>query len=450
MNIVQINTDEIIGGATLVARGLFTSYRQLGHNSWFLVNSKQTADPDVIKISNNRHRNQWARYWLSIGEKICKGEGEIFDKWRRRIGWIGQPKRFFEIQLGHEDWNFPGTNKLLDLIPQRPDIIHCHNLHGGYFDLGVLPKISRRFPVLITLHDAWLLSGNCAHSFECQRWKTGCGHCPDISIYPGIVRDATAANWSRKKSVFQNSRLYISTPSKWLMNRVRQSILEPSIIDHKIIPNGIDLSTFHREKKSHARQELGLPTEALVMLCSANNIKHNEFKDYQTLINAIKRVLGTSSHPNILVIVMGDNSPEEHYGNSVTRFIPYAKDQSLVARYYQASDIFLHAAKVDNFPNTILEALACGIPVVATAVGGIPEQIIDSETGFLVPKGDFEMLAARIEQLVDNEEIRNRMGDRAEEDAQMRFGLERQVKDYLDWYHEILQKWGLSRSQKSF
>src|SRR5262245_59012697 len=143
--------------------------------------------------------------------------GDLLSPWRGRVRWaerahtlftyhIGQPHRWLQIRCGYEDFNFPASWHLLDLPPERPDILHCHNLHGSYFDLRALPWLSQQVPVVLTLHDAWLLSGHCAHSFDCQRWQTGCGQCPDLAIPPAIRRDATAYNWRRKRDVYTKSR----------------------------------------------------------------------------------------------------------------------------------------------------------------------------------------------------------------------------------------------------
>src|SRR5439155_11546406 len=122
--------------------------------------------------------------------------------------------------------------------PQRPDLVHCHNLHAKYFDLRVLPWLSRQVPVVLTLHDAWMLSGLCCHSFDCERWRTGCGQCPHLTLYPTIypgIPDATHLNWKRKRKIYRRSRLYVATPSRWLMQKVKQSILAPAVIEARVI-----------------------------------------------------------------------------------------------------------------------------------------------------------------------------------------------------------------------
>ena len=96
---------------------------------------------------------------------------------------------------------------MLDALPAPPDIIECHNLHGGYFDLRALPWLSRQAATVLVLHDAWLLSGHCAHSFDCDKWQTGCGACPDLSIEPALRRDGTAHNWTVKQGVYAQSRV---------------------------------------------------------------------------------------------------------------------------------------------------------------------------------------------------------------------------------------------------
>src|SRR5204862_2786030 len=112
---------------------------------------------------------------------------------------------------------------------------------------------SHQVPLVLTLHDGWLLSGHCAHSLDCERWTIGCGHCPDLTLDPAIRRDATAYNWRRKHELFKNSRLYIATPSRWLMQKVERSMLATYVLGARIIPNGVDLPIFHPADQQAAR-----------------------------------------------------------------------------------------------------------------------------------------------------------------------------------------------------
>src|SRR5215510_6516066 len=227
MNILQVGTTEIGGGAEKIVWGLFHSYKARHHGSWLAVGRKRTDDPDVFLIRNHDARPGWSRFWLGVSHYVQTTCGEVPGAGRLSGLAFGmaQPSRWLDIHRGVEDFHFPGTRSLLQMTPRMPDIVHLHNLHGGYFDLRVLPWLSRQLPVVVTLHDAWLLTGHCAHSFDCERWKSGCGQCPDLDIYPAIARDGTAHNWRRKREIYRNSRLYVGTPSRWLMQRVEQSIM---------------------------------------------------------------------------------------------------------------------------------------------------------------------------------------------------------------------------------
>jgi glycosyltransferase involved in cell wall biosynthesis len=306
--------------------------------------------------------------------------------------------------------------------------------------MRALAWLSNQVPVVLTLHDAWLLSGHCAHSFDCERWKIGCGQCPDLTIYPAIRRDATAYNWKRKQKIFAKSRLCVATPSQWLMRKVEQSMLFPAIVEARVIPNGVDLDVFHPGERQAVRARLGIPQDAKVLLVSAHGIRRNVWKDYQTMRAAVAMVAERLHRQRVVFLALGEDAPEERIGRAEVRFIPYQDDPHDVARYYQAADVYLHAARADTFPTSILEALACGRPVVATAVGGIPEQVEDTRTGFLVPAGAVKAMADRLAHLLSDDALRERMGAQAAEFACRRFDLCRQADTYLDWYQEIVSR----------
>jgi glycosyltransferase involved in cell wall biosynthesis len=442
LRILQVNTEDISGGAAFIAWNLFQTYRARGYGSWLAVEHKHSDDPDVLLIPNRELHGMWARFCWDIHYRLQRLDKRIwgarwFSDWARRLA---DPCKSLDGYCGFEDFHFPGTWQLTQLTPKRPDIVHSHNLHGGYFDLRVLPWLSQQVPVVLTLHDAWLLSGHCAHSLDCERWKTGCGHCPDLTLYPAIRRDATAYNWRRKREIYADSRLYVATPSQWLMQKVEQSMLAPAVVEAQVIPNGVDLSTFHPADKRVTRAALGIPQASKVLLFTANAVRQNVWKDYQTVRDAVALTAERMSGQAVLFLALGEDALAERIGPAEVRFVPYQTDPEVVARYYQAADVYVHATRADTFPNTVLEALACGTPVVATAVGGIPEQVEDARTGFLVPAGDAKALAARLVQMLSDDALRQNMGVQAAEAARCRFDLCHQADIYLDWYHELAKQ----------
>lgn len=457
--ILQVSTQDIAGGAESVAWHLFQAYGARGFPSWLAVGRKVLADPDVLLVPNDQCRKRWTRVWLAVGHRLSPLVGKVRGAGRVQewVHWhVGQPRRLFNIRLGHEDFSFPGTWRLLDLPPQRPDIIHCHNLHGGYFDLRALPWLSHQVPVILTLHDAWLLSGHCAHSLDCERWKTGCGHCPDLTLPPATPRDATAYNWQRKRAIYAQCKVYVATPSRWLMRKVEESRLASAVVEARVIPNGVDVTVFHPADKREVRRGLGIPQSAKILLFVANGIQGNPWKDYRTLQTAVARVAERLQGQDVLFIALGEAAPTERIGRATIRFVPYQHTPTSVAHYFQAADLYVHAARAETFPTTVLEALACGTPVVATAVGGIPEQVksladgaicvrhptfdLEEATGMLVPPGDAEEMARGIEMLLTQADVRLRLAANAARDSRQRFDLDRQVDEYLAWYDKIIQR----------
>jgi glycosyltransferase involved in cell wall biosynthesis len=180
--------------------------------------------------------------------------------------------------------------------------------------------------------------------------------------------------------------------------------------------------------------------EGLVVLFAAEAVRQNVWKDYQTVQEAVRLTAEHMSGGDVLFVALGHAGAPERIGSGLVRFEPYETDPRTVACYYQAADVYVHAARADTFPSTILEALACGTPVAATAVGGIPEQVEDGRTGFLVAPGDPHALAERLTQLLSDPVLRARMGGEAAAAARRQFDLDRQADAYLAWYRELIHQ----------
>jgi glycosyltransferase involved in cell wall biosynthesis len=239
------------------------------------------------------------------------------------------------------------------------------------------------------------------------------------------------------------------------MDKVSQSMMAPGIRESRIIPTGVDLSVFHPSEKRKVRAELRIPQDTKVLLFAAKGIRQNMWRDYRMMRDAVGLAAQHLQGETVLFIGVGEVALEhsqsiERIGEACLQFIAH-QDPPDLARYYQAADLYVHAAKADTFPRTILEALACGTPVVATNVGGIPEQVnsigpayssgvtnVTNGTGILVGPGDAEAMAAGIELLFRNDVLLERLSHSAAADARDRFDLEKQVNSYVEWYEDLL------------
>ncbi|MEO6969964.1 MAG: glycosyltransferase [Chthoniobacterales bacterium] len=433
-DILLVSTSDRAGGAEQIALSLLQGYRAAGGRAALAVGTKLSRDPDVHQIPRNALRTSLG----GMTQSLLARRVRVLPKITHELSRLGDLPNEFDRWRGREPFHYAGTRRLLELAAFQPQLVHAHNLHRDYFDLHFLPELSARVPLVLTLHDAWLLSGHCAHSFACERWQTGCGECPDLTIPPAITRDATAFNWQQKREIYARSHFYVAAPSRWLLDKLAPSILAPAVIESRVIPNGIDLEVFRAGDRVAARTRLGLPADADILLFTALSIRENVWKDYATLRGAIARLAERRPARPLVFLAVGEEAPNEKMGDAEIRFVPFLEDNRRVAEFYQAADLYLHAARADTFPTSILEALACETPVVATAVGGIPEQIIDQETGCLTPPGEAEAMADAIGRLLDDLARRRVMSARAGEEARRHFGRERMVADYLQWFGEIL------------
>ncbi len=464
LRILQIGTVDEGGGAAAVARGLMRAYRARGQRVWHAVGRQCGRDTDVVVLADDhRAPYRWTGYAALqrelrrlAGHHPNRGWGLI----SRSLRSLTHPLVVARRMKGLEDFDFPGTYGILDLLDDTPDIVHAHNLHGDYFDLRALGWLSERVPCVLTLHDMWMLTGHCAYSLGCERWVTGCGSCPDLNLYPAVRRDATAANWQRKRDTYERSRLYVATPSQWLLDNVQRSMLAPALKEARVIPNGVDLSIFRPGDKRAARRTLGIPQDASVVLMTAGSYG-SMWKDDKTLVTALKRVASGAGSSELVFIALGREPFRHRHAHALWLTPSYQTDSELMATYYQAADVYAHAARADNFPSAILEALSCGTPVVATNVGGIPEQVkstditairshsldaIGDATGVLVPSGDIEAFTETVTLLLDDEPARRRLGANGIRDARARFDLRQQVDTYLAWYQTIVTQQQGSRA----
>ncbi len=429
MKILIVNSSDIGGGAERVSFDLHNSLIEQGMKSALAVGDKKSINNNIYSIQNDQNEKK-----KPPEIKILRYLWRLLSlDWPAMLRWLGFEDIYYQkSNLRKLNQNF------------NPDIVHLHNLHGGYFNLHSLEKLSKQYPILITLHDEWLLTGHCAYTIECRNWNTGCGKCPDLIRYPGIRFDLTKINYKIKQSIFSKSYFSIVSPSHWLLNQANLSPLSP--FSKKVIPNGVDQTIFNPFNRSESKKKLGFDQQEIIILFLANRGKDNPYKDFETIRKAIEILSERISQDLTFISIGGSESNVEFFKGIKLVEIPFIMDPSIISDYYRASDIFLHSTLVDNFPLTILEALSCGTPVIATEIGGIPEQIIDQETGFLIPPKDSIRMAEKIELLINEPEILNQMKYNAAAYSKDRFSNEHMANEYLSYYTEIIDIW----KQKQF
>ncbi len=358
MNVLFIGTTDILGGAAKVSWELKSYLESLGHTTSMFVADKRSDDPRVKVIP----RQAWRRYlgFLLATESLLSSD------------WILDTPEFKEA-----------------------DIVHCHNLHGRFFNLGTLKKMSALKPVVWTLHDEWALTPHCAYTMEGTNMANSLYVCPSKDVAPRILWDNSArlARW--KNRIYESSRFHVVTPSKWLEDRARNTTLATQ--DIRLIPNGIDTATFTRTDKAGARTALSLPQNKKIVLFLAVDAKDNTWKGWKHTQAIIDRAALANAGDTLFLCVgnLGD-----HANEGLVQYVGHVSDKKTLALYYSAADALLFTSIAENFPLVVLEAMSCGLPVAAFDVGGVKEVVTHRENGFVAPYEDTKALAGGLDWIL--------------------------------------------------
>ncbi|WP_218081286.1 glycosyltransferase [Anthocerotibacter panamensis] len=314
---------------------------------------------------------------------------------------------------------------------RQADILNLHTYHR-FFSYLNLPWLTREKPTVLTLTDLWAFTGHCSYSFECDRWRTGCGQCPNLGVHPAIERDGTALEWRLKDWAYRQTRLTIVTKSRWMTKLVQQSML--SHFPVRQIYNGIDTAVYRPHDRNQCRQELGLPLDKKILLFLAARLEDPR-KGYDLLLQALQK-LPERLKGEILLLTLGQGS--DLAMGVVQKSLGFVAEDERKARCYAAADLFIFPTRDEVFGNVALESVACGTPVVAFKVGGVPDLVRPGITGYLALPEDAEDLGRGIVELLNNEVLRQRMSKHCRTVAVREFALELQVQNYVTLYEELL------------
>ncbi len=316
------------------------------------------------------------------------------------------------------------TQRLLRFISGwNPDVIHLHNIHGYYVCYPLLFEFLRRAgtPIVWTLHDCWALTGHCAFQLTgCEKWKSGCGRCPERMQYPrSWVCDNSTANLIAKQRAFGSmERLTIVTPSSWLAAQVKESCLAK--FRTVIIHNGVDTSMFARYRTEPN------PGGGFRLIAVAS------IWDERKGLQFLQPMMRNLPQDCILTVVGGLRKPLPA-SRRITH-IPRTDSTEVLAALYAAADVLVNPTMADNFPMTIIEAMACGTPVVTFDTGGCSEALTP-DTGVVVRRGDADGLAKAVMQI--RERGKQWYTERCVTRARSAFNRIDRYRDYVQLYREV-------------
>jgi glycosyltransferase involved in cell wall biosynthesis len=407
LKILSFSAYDIEGGSARSANRIHTRIRAMGHTSRMLVGRKSGDDPDI---------------------EVVHGPSTMAKAADRLAGHVTDA-------LALQYQYYPSSHRVL----RHPwlataDIVQLYNTHGGYLSQSIIPNLSRHAPIVWRLSDQWMFTGHCAYSGACERWRSGCGACPDLETHATLAFDTTAWLWKRKRSLYARSDIAIVAPSLWLYDLARQSPLLMGRPLH-LIRNGVDRARFPRIQREAALAQLGLPTDTRLILFAAHGLDDNPRKGSSLFVEALQRLSPQDREVRVGLAGVGGEKMAAQIGFP-THLFGFTHDSRRLALIYSAASLLVAPAQVENLPNTVLEAMACGCPVVACDTGGMGDAVRHMQTGYLARAGDVGDIAEGITAVISDADLQQRLRANAFSLIDQDFNAEREAEDFVALYRE--------------
>lgn len=385
MKVLLINTYETQGGAAIAAKRLMVALNKTNKvEARMLVNESQTNNDYVVGVAKTKLQKLIRKYRFML-EKVLFIPYEVSAKER------------FAFSTGRL-----GTSLRDHPLVAEADILHIHWTNHSFLafkHLGELLNMGK--PVVITLHDMWYFTGGCHYSGACEHFMQECGNCKFLK-HPQ-ANDLSGKGWKIKNAIYTKNTTFVAC-SNWLADVARTSSL---LCENRVlaIPNPIDTAVFRKKDRKAARKQFGLPENKTLLLYVAAKVD-DERKGYKFLASALQKMSDSGQNKQFEVVVMGNVKDKEEIDfHFPTHFIgSLSKPEDIVA-CYNAADLFIAPSLEDNLPNTIIESMACGTPVVAFNTGGIPDIIDHQLNGYLAEYKNTEDLIAGIIWGISNANI---------------------------------------------
>jgi glycosyltransferase involved in cell wall biosynthesis len=414
LRIVHLSTYDIAGGAARAAYKLHNGLLQLGCNSLMMVADRTSDDPTVITFAPTM---------------------DLTSRLRRRLRAEMLTRSFSRYLAsrpeGYERFSDDRSLYGVALVRQLPpcDVVNLHWIAGFVDYQAFFSTVPEHVPIFWRLSDMNALTGGCHFDHGCGRHTAGCGACPQLGSTD--ARDLSHQIWHRKQAVFSRlepERLHIIALNRWMAKTVTQSPLLGKF-PVTIVPNGIDTDVFAPRDTRLARHVLGIPQDRQVVLFAADVVA-NRRKGFALLAQALNEL---HDFQRLFLVSVGADTPRVQT-DSPQLHLGHVDNDRLLSLIYSAADIYMIPSLQDNQPNTALEAMACGTPVIGFDVGGIPDMIKPGITGLLVPAEDVMGLSAAITELLRCPERRAAMAADCRRIAVDEYAREIQVRRYLELY----------------
>jgi len=420
MKVTLINTSDAGGGAPAACTRLLQALRLQDVDARLLVQHKKTANNAITGI---------------VKGAVSKLKAELTFL-AERIPFILFHEKDKTVRFAFSTAN-AGTSMANHTLIKDADILHLHWTNSGFLSINDLKElIDTGKPIVWTLHDMWTFTGGCHYSGTCQRFKNECGNCP-------LLRDAgendlSHKGWLRKVSMYAGAKnITFVACSNWLAGLAGTSSLIGKF-PITSIPNPIDIDVFSPRDKVAEREKRGVRSDAKIILFGAANI-NDKRKGISYLVEALQLLKQSDRDVSkVEVVIFGKNKYFDvaqlpfpvHQLNIIT-------DENELAGVYSMADVFVTTSLEDNLPNMVMEAMACGTPVVAFDTGGIPQMIDHGQNGYLADLASAQGIADGIAHILYAANPVE-LATNARQKVLNNYTNDKVSQQYIELYHSVL------------
>jgi glycosyltransferase involved in cell wall biosynthesis len=345
------------------------------------------------------------------------------------------------VSFSTEPWH--GTWRLLSPPAAEHlkgvDVVHLHVV-ADWFDVPRwLETLPRRIGVVISVHGMWHVTGGCFLYRGCDRYANQtdpCNPCP-ILRWPANRFLARAA-YSRKLRAYRSCGARMVANSHWLAEIAGRSPIAQACGGVRVVPPGIDTTVFKPQDKNLCRKHLELPANAFVIATGATSLRDTN-KNVPWLLEQLSHLPDLES---VIVLAFGEGAVAVPDGLNV-RFTGGIRERHDLARLFAAADVFVSASLMETYGLTLVEAMACGTPVVAFRVGGIPEAAPDGKGAILCAPRDGAELIQSVMKLRNLPQLRETLGAAGRETVRVR----NQLSSFSALFAEIYRECVLARER---
>ena len=421
MKILQINTTDLMGGR-FNGRDLNAFFRRKGHETSQCVWEKKGGDTetwslgeglifhDRLVVALNLKLKKLINYIVTILEKIVSLQSLIYP------------------------W---GVQLMFDKRFEKADVVHYHLLHNDYFSLLTLPKLIRLKPSVWTIHDPWAMTGHCVYPQDCERWKIGCGDCPDINRFIPMLYDNSGLMFRIKKYVYRKLDIDLVFASKFMLDMAEESPLFKGL-RKRYIPFGVNLDVFKRTDKGVISSSFGVKEGNLVVSFRSTNY---EYKGLKYIKSALNQLAHEIDHTGVTILTVNCKGLLGDLPNCYQLIeLGCVTDEKVLADFYNCSDIFLMPSTGEAFGMMAIEAMACGTPVIVFDGTSLPDVVFAPRGGVSVPMYDSDALAMVIKRLLLNPEERKKIGDSAFELSREHYDFDKHALKVMKLYEEVVER----------